>query len=98
MERKRDVGKMCCWHCADTNACSCITCGAEGAGGWKPGPCVPCKGRKRWDRLRTILERKNINPAEARWWRTDRAGTGHFQRIFMPEEEFNMILKTRDEQ
>lgn len=37
---------MTCWHCDDSNACTCITCGSDTAKGRAAGKCKACTGRK----------------------------------------------------
>jgi hypothetical protein len=59
---------MKCWHCNDTDSCDCVTCGKEAIGGWKPGPCQACKGRKRYEEARPFLIANGIDSSDPQYW------------------------------
>jgi hypothetical protein len=76
------VSAPACWHCQGSGLCDCLFCGKEGGLGWRPGPCITCKGRAKWDKIRDRVP----DPRVAKWWRLEKHTTGGFKRVFVPEE------------
>lgn len=82
---------MRCFHCDDSNSCSCISCVIDTPQGTAPGPCQACKGRRRADAMRSFLVSRGIDSGDRQWWRREgnKRAQSSSRLVFMGDELFD---------
>jgi len=74
---------MTCWHCNDSNACNCISCGHAERSGWIAGECGWCKARSFHERHKAVLD--TYSTTDRKNWEFHPPADGNKgYRIFIP--------------